>query len=148
MQGMTPQNNKSLPLDGQIMARSAGAGFKDDDHSASVKSHTSSVQSLQTLDRIALPITFPVKLERKTILSDRFVYLNIDATSDTLALTLQDTSMLQVCWRTEFKAHYIEEITQKTGRRLQYEEFLVLLDRSLSGQDGQVFIDLLGAQDL
>ena len=78
-------------------------------------------------------------------MSERMVFVTIEATESQLNLTLQDKRMMQVCWRAEFKSYYIEEITRKTGRQMSYEEFLVMLDTSILGLDPSIFIDLLGA---
>ena len=61
------------------------------------------------------------------------VYLTIEITEEKITLSLNDVRMMQVCWRAEFKSFYIEEISRKTGKPITYQQFLVLLDSSLSG---------------
>ena len=53
-----------------------------------------------------------------------------------------------MAWQAEFKAHYLEDITRKTGRPMSYIEYLTALDRSLQSADPLSYVDLLDFNDL
>ena len=51
-------------------------------------------------------------------------------------------------WKAEFSAHYLEEVTRKTGKPMSYEQFINTLNHSLSATDASAFVDLLNNHDL
>lgn len=59
-------------------------------------------------------------------------------------------------WRAEFNSEYLEDISRKTGRELTYLQFVQMVHDAVVAQNvsssraqgKQLFIDLLGYQDL
>ena len=76
------------------------------------------------------------------------VYITMDANVDRLSLLVQEQRKLAWAWKAEFSAHYLEEITRKTGKPMSYEQFINTLNHSLSATDASAFIDLLNNHDL
>ena len=74
--------------------------------------------------------------------------INVKAQSDVLVIELEqkyDTSF----WRNTFTASYIEELTQKTGNRKNFADFVRLLVASLKNPNlSQLNLDILTQQDL
>ena len=104
-------------------------------------------------------ISLPFKREYEIVFHEQDLFkIALSATYDTLSLILMSTEDTKF-WKGEYNSEYLEDISRKTGREMSYKEFIELINQALVSQDSnklkesirkpqQIFIDLLGYQDL
>lgn len=104
-------------------------------------------------------ITLPFKREYEIVFHGHEIFkIALTAQLDSLSILLMSKTELKL-WKGEYQAEYLEDISKKTGRELAFKEFIELINQALTSQDSnklkesrnkqqQIFIDLLGYQDL
>mmetsp|Transcript_32816 Transcript_32816/g.50111 ORF Transcript_32816/g.50111 Transcript_32816/m.50111 type:complete len:161 (-) Transcript_32816:1978-2460(-) len=114
----------------------------------------------QILKATALEASFevPGKKDYDILFHEQEYYrFSLNAQEDQLSILVTSSSDLKM-WKGDFPSSYLEDISRKTGREVNYKQFVDLLHRALlchqSNKDQReaekrhIFIDLLCYQDL
>lgn len=87
------------------------------------------------------------KLDKAIVFSSISVFVSADATSQRVVVNVQDQTNLNA-WSAQFNPQVIEQIASRTGSPKTYTQFLGLLVKAMKNEDANVFLDLLGKNDL